>query len=219
VLNPDRKYSLLIDPVDYEPGEAPEGANLTQLADFYKTDKGTIKHLYTPVYERWMKDKRLEHVDLLEIGVACGCSLKMWHEYFPIGTITGVDNRPECKSLCKDYKRIEILITDATKWNPEKQYDFVIDDGSHVSVDIVKTWENLWPTVKPGGLYIIEDLRCTHDAGYLKTHDWNRPSDDFNRRHIMVWLDGLMKRTDYRQTDIDFIHYHREMFVIGKKPC
>lgn len=217
MLNPDRKYSLCIAPEDYEPGEPPVGATLTELADFYKTDKGTIKHNYTPVYSRLMWYARNLPIDMLEIGVACGSSLKMWSAFFPDGHITGLDVRPECKAMCRNYPRVNIEIGDACTYDPGKSFDFIIDDGSHVSVDIVKTFVNLWKHVKPGGLYIVEDMRCTHNTQYPELFEWPRKSEDFARRHIIVWLDNLMRRMDNRQGDVDFIQIHKEMLILGKK--
>jgi hypothetical protein len=37
-------------------------------------------------------------------------------------------------------------------------FDVVIDDGSHVPEHQLISFESLWPAVKPGGLYIVEDL-------------------------------------------------------------
>ena len=212
MANPDRKYSLTITkPEAYEPGEPEAGLTLTQLADWFKTDKGTIKHNYTQVYERYI----YRFGNLLEIGIACGASLKMWRHWIS-GTVTGLDIRPECAEVCKGYN-IGIIIADATEWIPSETYDTIIDDGSHVSADIVKTWAHLWQYVKPGGLYVVEDLRCTHDKAYIESFEFPKPREDFARRHILLWLDKLMQAMDYRQSDIDFIHYHREMILIGKK--
>ena len=215
MLNPDRKYSLdTTYPEDYEPGPPNPDASLTWLADWYKTDKGTIKHNYTQIYEKYIKwDIRA----LLEIGVACGSSLKMWSKYLPAAEITGLDIRPECAGLCKGYHNVRIIIDDAVSWNDGQHYDVIIDDGSHVSNDIVMTWANLWKNVKPGGLYIIEDLRCTHDKAYAEHFTFPKDKDDFSRVHIIRWLDQLMRKTDYRETDIDFIHYYREMLILRKR--
>lgn len=216
MLNPDRRYSLCITPEDYEPEEIPDWHSLTELADLYKTDKGNIKHLYTPVYERLMGDNA-KPVELLEIGVACGASLKMWHTYFHNGNITGLDIRPECAEMCKGYPRVKIVVGDANTYNPGKQFDFVIDDGSHVSVDIVRTFESLWKHVKPGGLYIVEDMKCTHNPQYVELFEWPRKSEDFSRRHIIVWLDNLLRKMDNRLGDVEFVQFYKEMMVLGKK--
>ncbi len=38
------------------------------------------------------------------------------------------------------------------------QFDLIIDDGSHRGDHQQITLESLWPTLKPGGMYVIEDL-------------------------------------------------------------
>ena len=44
-------------------------------------------------------------------------------------------------------------------------YDFILDDGSHVPFHMVLSFMELWPSVRPGGIYIIEDL---------ETNYWNK---------------------------------------------
>lgn len=36
-------------------------------------------------------------------------------------------------------------------------WDIVVDDGSHVPVHMLLTFKLLWPYVRPGGMYVIED--------------------------------------------------------------
>src|SRR3546814_4791681 len=110
----DRIYSLdTTPPVDYEPSEVIDyaRASLTELADHFKTDKGSIKHRYTEVYEKYLGPLRQKPgVKLLEIGVACGSSLKTWSRYFSDAEIIGADIRPDCSQLCRSYPNIRIEI-------------------------------------------------------------------------------------------------------------
>jgi hypothetical protein len=39
-------------------------------------------------------------------------------------------------------------------------FDMIIDDGSHLSPDVIYSFENLFGHVKSGGVYVIEDI-CT----------------------------------------------------------
>ena len=41
---------------------------------------------------------------------------------------------------------------------PELAFDIVVDDASHWDVHQLATLENLFPLVKPGGFYVIEDV-------------------------------------------------------------
>jgi len=47
---------------------------------------------YTKVYYEIMKDVREEPVNMFEIGIYFGASIKMWEEFFPNGKIFGIDN-------------------------------------------------------------------------------------------------------------------------------
>ena len=38
-------------------------------------------------------------------------------------------------------------------------FDAIIDDGSHRNSHIMKTFDALWPTLQPGGVYFMEDLQ------------------------------------------------------------
>lgn len=63
----------------------------------------------------------------------------------------------------KDDDRFTIWISDATK--PEfldvigdTKFDIIIDDGSHILQDQVKTFNLMKPLMNPGGIYVIEDV-------------------------------------------------------------
>jgi CRP-like cAMP-binding protein len=59
--------------------------------DAYDTDKIRLGYLelYDPILTPWT-DKEIK---LLEIGVRAGGSLKLWRDYFPRGTIIGIDRK------------------------------------------------------------------------------------------------------------------------------
>jgi len=37
-------------------------------------------------------------------------------------------------------------------------FDVIVEDGSHVPSHQLISFETLWPSVKPGGVYIVEDI-------------------------------------------------------------
>jgi hypothetical protein len=216
----DRAYSLdTTPPVDYEPPTHLDyaRASLTQIADHFKTDKGSIKHNYTAVYERYFGPLRAQSgLRLMEIGVACGSSLKMWSKYFNDARILGVDIRPDCASLCKLYPNIAITIQNATQAPVQGSFDIIIDDGSHVSADIVDTFRHNWPNLKPGGLFVVEDLKCSHNPQYRSLLPFDIPAERFDRRHFMDLIDRCLMDMDWRRGDVEFIHFYKEIAVIKK---
>lgn len=55
----------------------------------YNTDK--IKNIYLYYYDPLIKPGVKGKVSLLELGIHKGGSFMLWHDYFPRGTVTGVD--------------------------------------------------------------------------------------------------------------------------------
>ena len=41
-------------------------------------------------------------------------------------------------------------------------FDIIIDDGSHLDEHMWVTFLEIWPTLRPGGIYIIEDIISPH---------------------------------------------------------
>ncbi|WP_298878341.1 glycosyltransferase [uncultured Bradyrhizobium sp.] len=150
---------------------------LTQLAAKYDSDKGAvykghIAHHYTRVYHELFRSKVLEPIHILEIGLCRGRvegwaqdqvpSLQMWLDYFPNAEIIGVDiedfswfSHPRVRIHRVDQGDRSMLEELARK---EKPLDIIIDDGSHASVHQHLTLGVLFPALKPGGLFVIEDL-------------------------------------------------------------
>jgi trans-aconitate methyltransferase len=220
-----RRYLDSVPPTDFLPPHGDiklDTVSLGGLADFYGTDKGSIKHGYTTVYENLISEltqlvpRTSAALSVTEIGVACGASLRMWADYLPGSTIFGYDIRPACKSICQDKKNIQITIADLTKIPPENSSHLLIDDGSHISEDIVAAFINCWPSVLPGGYYVIEDLSCTYNSNYtLQFEALFRRKVENKRNSVLEFIDILMRSIDSRE-DIAEFRYHPQLLVIKK---
>lgn len=125
-------------------------------------DKGTA-HTYIDEYENLLTPYR-ENGNVLEIGISWGLSLRMWREYFVNGRVVGSDITifPEVEDLLtnENYKIIHCDATDPKILNElvGLNFDVIIDDGSHIFDDQVNSFNILKSIVKPGGIYIIEDI-------------------------------------------------------------
>jgi len=49
--------------------------------------------------------------------------------------------------------------------------DIVVDDGSHCSSDIITSFKHLFPHVRMGGLYVIEDMQTSYWPSFGGTSD------------------------------------------------
>jgi cephalosporin hydroxylase len=133
--------------------------------------------LYLTEYDRLFKDYRDKPVRLLEIGIQNGGSLDIWSKYFSnAAVLIGCDINPDCARLSYDDPRIGVVIGDANAPEVRKQvfkhspqFDIVIDDGSHLSSDIVKSFALYFQHVVEGGIFIAEDLHCSY---WIKFEGW-----------------------------------------------
>ncbi|MBV8069773.1 MAG: hypothetical protein JO270_07715, partial [Acidobacteriaceae bacterium] len=78
---------------------------------------------------------------------------------------------PRCAELALG-DGIHVVVGDATHPETVEQlfsgelFDIVVDDGSHVSSDIIAAFFTCFPHVSPGGVYLVEDLHTS----YWPTH-------------------------------------------------
>jgi len=111
-------------------------------------------------------------ISLLEIGVQNGGSLQVWRKYLPAGSrIVGIDINPDCARLAPD-ENTSVHIADGTDQAAldgvlgDQTFDVIIDDGSHRSDHIISTYKALFPRIKGGGKFIIEDLHASYWSEY-----------------------------------------------------
>jgi len=146
--------------------------SLNSLGILYGTDKSSLRQNYLVHYERLLSHLRGDSFNLIEIGVYRGASLAVWNAYFPKATIVGVDIADRCRQYAKG--RIKVAIgsqADAaflTELAAEYPPTIVIDDGSHNPDHQIFSFEHLFPLLRPGGCYIVEDfgLGVTSRDGY-----------------------------------------------------
>ena len=124
---------------------------LSSIAGLYKTDK--LEHGYTSVYENYFERLRDEKLKILEIGIADGKSLLTWSDYFKNSKIIGIDiHKIDTKE--KNLDRANIKVHQGSQ-NDENfineiiskygNFDIIIDDGSHLRKDVIKSFHLLFP--------------------------------------------------------------------------
>lgn len=145
--------------------------DLNRLATLFHTDKWG-SHWYTQHYQRYFDSIRSKRLHLLEIGVGgyqdCGGgeSLRMWKAYFRRAQIVGIDLYD--KSTMSE-PRIDIRVCDQTDADGlvrlSEEYggfDIIIDDGSHINDHVIRTFQVLFPLLRNGGIYAVEDLQTAY---------------------------------------------------------
>lgn len=133
-------------------------------------DKGTA-HDYLGTYAKYLSKRN--NIDFLEIGVFRGDSIKMWNEYFSNSSVIGVDISLDMVS----YPELNnVFICDATSKESidavigDRNFDYIIDDGSHAVRDQINTFDLLFSKIKNDGIYFIEDILGDECLNSLKLH-------------------------------------------------
>lgn len=191
---------------------------LDEIAIECKTDKSSISHNYTESYENHFEKIRFNSMKILEIGIQNGFSLKMWKEYFENSTIVGID-LTNLSHLQED--RIEIATGNQSDEvflkrvnNQYGPFDIIIDDGSHKSVDIRNSFYCLFPLLKGGGYYVIEDLHTNYWEKNNLVQEW------FIDENHNTFINDIKKFIDYSNSNgksgyanrkLDDTHVFQEM--------
>lgn len=125
------------------------------------TDKSGV---FLTTYGEIFADIQDSTINLLEVGIHRGESLRLWAEYFSRGKVYGLDLSPpqedfgpRVKMAAVDQANAEQVSAAIQSWGCEL-FDVIIDDASHIGHLSAATFSILFEQhLKPGGLYIIED--------------------------------------------------------------
>jgi hypothetical protein len=134
-------------------------------------------HGYDKVFAHLFDGKTVDN--FLEIGLFLNelqhTDLNAWASVFPSANIYGGDKK---ESQLFNSGKISTHVVDqevAASFDALKaafavEFDVVLDDASHIYANTVTTFEALFPAVKAGGMYLIEDIQ---DAG-AHANDWQQ---------------------------------------------
>ncbi len=127
---------------------------------------------YFETYQAIFGSRRHTSMRVLEIGVLHGASLRLWKNYFQhVDTqVVGIDIDPTCAvhdaPTTGIHVRIgsqadgEFLARVVDEFGP---FDLIIDDGSHHSTHMIKSFNCLYATgLKDDGIYFVEDLHANY---------------------------------------------------------
>jgi hypothetical protein len=205
--------------------------SLDEIGLRFGTDKASSGHGYLDFYESFLGHRRDEPLKVLEVGVAQGASLRTWEAYFPQATIIGVD----IQAAARRFQRGRVLIELADQSNIEEltglgvahgPFDLIVEDGSHMWEHQVTSLRTLFPFLRDGGTYIVEDLLTNYGSAVEVYRGIASESCvEFLKRWVDLRVaDGMLPiaavedpflRTYGRAAQ--FITFHRHACVIRKR--
>jgi len=173
---------------------------------------------YFDIYHRHFAQFIGKKVNVLEIGVYSGGSLEMWRSYFGEKShIYGVDIEEACKAYENDYTTIFIGDqADRDFWRTFRErvggVDILIDDGGHTPEQQQITVEEMLPCLKPGGVYLCEDVH-----GYFNRFSGFACGLVNDLNHLNR-IPGSMLQSSVSpfQSSIHSIHFYPYVVVIEK---
>ena len=195
--------------------------NLDKLSKIYKSDKYGL-HFYTQHYENHFKNYKNKNINLIEIGIGgfdgnyCGgSSLKMWKKYFKKGKIFGIDIYDKSflnEKRIKTFKGSQVdflFLKDILE--QIKTVDIIIDDGSHINEHVIESFKFLFPYLKLGGLYVIEDTQTSY---------WEEFGGDSvnlkNEKTLINFFKNLIDNLNYEEfRNKDYIPSYYDMNVVS----
>ena len=218
---------------------------LTELAHKHGTDRGLeYRHRhsgngYTEIYGPIMGSIREDVRRVLEIGVHKGQGMLMWQEYFPNADIYGIEvfepnnlwKAPEGPSYTEADTRIHVMVGHAGKQedldklidNFGGDFDIIIDDGGHLSDQQQFSMGYLFPFLKSGGIYIIEDLKApNHGPDYMGSEDTCRMISEYHNDKKIISSYMSEEQSKYIEENIDSDDYqdtqgNGRLWIVKKK--
>jgi O-antigen biosynthesis protein len=200
---------------------------------------------YLDVYDKLFTPLQDAPISILEIGVMNGGSLEVWAKAFPNSKhIVGVDINPDCAKLVFDDSRITMVVGDANDKDVINQicttitdsFSIIIDDGSHIGSDVIRSFNNYFPLLGNDSLYVVEDMHSSYwqeFGGALRTpvtsmSYFKRLADISNYEHWRLKLtrSEYLKRfselydTEIKDTELSTIHsiqFFNSMVVVNRK--
>ena len=204
--------------------------NMETLDDIFianGTDKGSKHpvhgHNYADHYEHWFKPRRFDDLVFCEIGVGGGESVRSWLAYFesPEFRLIGADivkdtnewNTPDLKADPR-YRFIHLNQEDEVNVKcfaamVGAEFDIIVDDGAHTNTGIIASFNVLWPLLKKGGLYCIEDLGAGFTPGSVHIKPGLPPHK--------AWLHGIVDLMMTGPQETEFAYFSHELVILKKK--
>jgi cephalosporin hydroxylase len=145
--------------------------------------------------------------------------------FWKIYSIDIYDKSPQEEKRIKIFQgsQIDHNFLDKVMDNIDTPLDIIIDDGSHINEHVINTFEYLFPKLKLGGIYIIEDTQTSYRDEYLgDSNNLNNPNTIMN---FFKRIPDCLNHSDFNIKDytpnyldkyISSIHFYHNLIFIYK---
>jgi SAM-dependent methyltransferase len=161
-----------------------------------KSDKEHFHKYITGFYGQKFDPLQKENLNILEIGLFRGDSIKLWEDFF-------VNSHVYCADITTDHlhhefsDRVEIFKRDAYTEDflqflrdRNLKFDIIIDDGPHSIESQDFSCKNFFDFLKPNGILIVEDVV---DYNVQKLQQQNPNFHVVNLLHLAIaWNDSII---------------------------
>ena len=190
-------------------------------------DKG--RHGYFEIYDNYFFPLKLSKINLLEIGLWTGASVRIWEKYFTIANIFSIDKDPAC--LEHKFDRACISVVDQSdesqlkNYSKNKNFDIIIDDGSHYPLHQIISFKVLFEKLNNKGLYIIEDLHVGYQEAFRGCRGWTVAFLS-NLLHYLNFRGKIKFLAEYEKENhifqeydgqFEFLHFYPGLCIIKKR--
>lgn len=216
--------------------------SLEDIGRVFKTDK--VEHGFCKRYDELFSSRRNDVKYILEIGVYFGSSINMWKEYFPNAVVYGMDHFQGIQGNGEKFENPEEYYVEMQR-NPDEriflvainqeklghleqfvnyikdeakiEFDIIIEDGSHSMQTQQQTMGMLFPILKSGGIYVVEDLHTSRGDPPQYGIDSNRLNTTLEmfvkHQNIKKW------ESEYLTSNyIEYLQEHTESSTISFCP-
>lgn len=207
--------------------------SLDELANLYKTDKGTAYdgvsvHGYAPIYDKLLSPLREQPIRMLEVGVCMeytkgAHSVRMWRDYFTqaelytfdIVDMSWMETDSEFSGRVRFFRGDQgdrVSMTSMYESFGSKPFDIILEDGSHTHQHQMISLGHLFHYVLPKGLYILEDISvpghaccCARNDGTYETLQNFITSGKFKNKHL------TSNECKYLENNIMSVEFHMDI--------
>lgn len=174
------------------------------------TDKVSTHH-YETLYGTHVGPFRDMSINFLEIGIGCslnpGKSIMTWKDFLPYANIYAMEFDAACaepfrsqvkRMFTGDQSDLSLLRSIGEQVG---HFDVIVDDGGHSRKQQVNSLIGLWPFLRKGGVYVIEDMYHSFVDQKTSVNKWYSGFNDNDESSVDLMMELLILLNDPLEVD------------------